>query len=68
MKEQQEIKIGDYVKHCFLPKSDLYVANVNNDTVLVRYVESSIIYSVELFKHEVELISKKMGIDIKALS
>lgn len=68
MKEQQEIKIGDHVKHCSLPKSNLYVAKVSNDTVLVRYAVSNIIYSVELFKYEVELITEGTSIGIKALS
>jgi hypothetical protein len=54
---QQEIKIGDLVRHRHLIQgTNLSVIAVNEENIVVRYANQGVFLTQELFLHEVEML------------
>ncbi len=59
---QQEIKIGDIVRHRhILQGTNLSVVMINADQIVVRYANNGIFLTQDLFIHEVEMLELEDG-------
>lgn len=60
--QQQEIKIGDIVRHRhILQATNLSVVMINGDKITVRYANNGVFLTQDLFLNEVELLTLDEG-------
>ena len=54
-KKELTFEIGGWARHIHLNKTtDLFIVNMTDKSVLVRYSKEGIFYTQEFFKHELE--------------
>ena len=68
-KTEKKFEIGGWAKHAHVNTGkELYIANMTDSTVLVRYVVNYIFYTQEFFKHELEPYNKKPSLPLSSIT